>query len=179
MLRVENVRQAAEAPCIVNIDSYIPISFRTQNQPVAGARYIRLGDFETQLLELQFPADSLVLCGFTLVCVDVFAQGVLAGEGPSVIGLPVVSLPQGQTFSVTPTPRLDIQTKIAMSWTKGQVEISLGTAKAFNRTIVHGRVQFLLLDDDLVGLRVIMLTEEEQKTLFEYMNRSSNAVIIH
>jgi hypothetical protein len=170
MLRVTDVQEASEALCIVNIDSYVPISFRSHSQPVAGARYIRLGDFKTQLLELQFPAESLVLSGFTLVSGAGAAHGGLRGDGPSAAGLPIVSLQQGEAFSTAgKIPRLDIHTNVTVSCADGHAEVRLGAAETFNRRILHGRVQFLLSDDVLIGLRAVDLNEKEQRILHDYI----------
>jgi hypothetical protein len=175
MLRVTDVQGASEALCIVNIDSYVPISFRSRSQPFAGARYIRLGDFKTQLLELQFPAESLAVSGFTLVLGEGAAHGGLKGDGPSAAGLPIVSLPQGGAFSdAGMIPWLDIQTNVVVSCADGCAEVKLGAAGTFNRTIVHGRVQFLVSDDALVGLRVLDLSEKERRILSDYIAEHSN-----
>jgi hypothetical protein len=171
MLRVTNVQEASGAPCIVGINSYVPISFRSRSEPIAGARYVLLGNSKTQLLELQFPAESLVLSGFTLVLGQGSSRGTLTGNGPSVVGLPIVTLPEGENFSgAGGNPRLTIRTEICISCIAGQAEVRLGSAKTFNRSVAYGRVQFLVLDDVLVGLRVVNLTEEEQKILYEYID---------
>jgi hypothetical protein len=173
MLRVTDVQEAYEALCIVNIDSYVPMSFRSRDQPIASARYIRLGDFKTQLLELQFPAESLTLSGFTLVSGQGAAHGGLRGDGPSAAGLPIVSLSQGEAFSnAGRIPRRDIQTSVSVSCADGHAEVRLGAAETFNRRVVHGRVQFLLSDDVLVGLRVIDLTEKERGILHDYIAKN-------
>jgi hypothetical protein len=170
MLRVTDVEEAAKAPSIVNIDPYVPISFRSRDQPIPGARYIRLGNFKTQLLELQFPAESLALSGFTLVSGEGTEHGGLTGDGPSSLGLPVIYLPEGEAFSTAGRiPRLDIQVEVTVSCTDGQAEIRLGAAGSFNRKFLHERVQFLLSDDVLVGLRVTDLTEKERRTLRDYI----------
>jgi hypothetical protein len=175
MLKITNLAESSRMPCNVEINSYVPISFRSCSQLIAGARYIRLGNFKTQLLELQFPPESLVLSGFTLVSCDAVPQSALTGHGQSEIGLPIISLSDGENFSgTTGISRLDIQTEINMSCVDGQAEVGLGLAKTFNRTFVHGRVQFLLLDDFLVGLRVLDLTEDERQTLSEYIERDWN-----
>jgi hypothetical protein len=165
MFRVRGVQEASRAPCIVKIDSYVPISFRSRHQPVAGARYIRLGNFETQLVELQFPSESLALSGFTLVLAEASAQGPITGDGPAAAGLPIISLLQGEAFESEVIPRLDIETNVTVFCANDQADVSLGTAETFNHSIVHGRVQFLLSDDVLAGLRIIDLTEREQQIL--------------
>jgi hypothetical protein len=175
VLKVTDVQEASKALCIVKIDSYVPISFRSRRQPIAGARYIRLGNFKTQLLELQFPTESLVVSGFTLVSGGGAAHRGLRGDGPSAAGLPIVSLPQGEAFSnAGGIPRLDIQADVVLSCADERAEVRLGAAEAFNRAVRHGRVQFLLSDDVLVGLRVLDLTEEERRILRDYIAEHPN-----
>lgn len=67
MLRVVVLQEPSESPSILNIEHYVPISFRSRSRPIPGARLIRFGDFKAQLLELQFTVESLALRGFTLV----------------------------------------------------------------------------------------------------------------
>lgn len=175
MLRVTDVQEASEALCVVKIDAYVPISFRSRSHPIAGARYIRLGNFKTQLLELQFPAESLALSGFTLVSGEGAAHQGLRGDGPLAAGLPIVSLPQGEAFSdAGRIPRLDIQTSVTVSCTDGHAEVGFGAAETFNRRVLHGRVQFLLSDDVLVGLRVLDLSEKEQRIIRDYISEHPN-----
>jgi hypothetical protein len=134
-----------------------------------------LGDFKKQLLELQFPVDSLVLSGFTVVSAVADARGALTGVGPSKVGLPIVTLPQGEAFrGGGRVPRFDIQTNVAMSCADGQAEVRLGGAQTFNQRIVHGRVHFLLSNDFLVGLRVLDINEVERETLLDYMMHHPN-----
>ncbi len=169
-LRVTGVEEASQAPCIVDIDYYVPVSCKS-HCPM-GVRHVFLRNSDTQLFELKLPLDSLVLKGFVLVLVsgNAFSRGALRGDGPAIAGLPVISLPEGKEFSGW-LPRLDIQAEIGMTCTGRLVEVTLGAGETFNRRIVHGRVQFLLADDVLVGLRVLDLTEEEQHTLREYVAR--------
>jgi hypothetical protein len=175
MVKVTDVEEVSQAVCIVNIDSYVPISFRSRTRPIAGARYIRLGDFNTQLFELQFPPESLTLNGFTLVSGEAAPEARLTGNGSSVLGLPIFSLSLGEAFDrVATIPRLDIQTNVALSCRDRQADVSLGGAKTFDRRIVYGRVQFLISDDVLVGLRVLDLTESEQQILRDYIAQRSN-----
>jgi hypothetical protein len=168
MLRVAGVLKDPAALCIVEIDPYVPISFRTR-APFGNVRYIRLGDFKSQLLELQFPRESLAVSGFTLVGGKCAVHGGLRGDGPSAAGLPVVSLAPGQAFSNGRIPLLDIHTSLELSSTGGRAEIRFGGAEIFNRTVVHDRVQFLIMDDILVGLGVLHLTDEERRVLDDFV----------
>jgi hypothetical protein len=90
-------------------------------------------------------------------------------------GLPIVSLPQGEAFSnAGRIPRLDIQTTVTLSCADGHAEVRLGAADTFNRRVLHGRVQFLLSDDVLIGLRVLDLNEKEQRILRDYIAEHQN-----
>jgi hypothetical protein len=67
MLKVIAVQEVTQVSDVAEIDHYVPVSFGARSRPVGGARYIRFGDMNRHLLELQFPADSLELMGFTYV----------------------------------------------------------------------------------------------------------------
>lgn len=172
MVKIAGLYDVSECPCIVDINSYVPISFRLHTNPIGGARNIQLGDKHGQLLELKFPASSLAVSGFTLVSAagEAFSQAPLKGDGPSEFGLPIIELPEGKRFSGA-MPRLIVPTKIGLRHIGTLAEMRLGSINSFNRVVVHGRVQFLLLDDLLVGLRVIELSEVESHILDEYILR--------
>lgn len=167
MLKIIGIDKAEFATCIVKINSYVPITFRSRDQPVPGARYVRLGDLKACHFELQFPSDTSILTGFTLTsCRGPFGVS-LNGHGPSSKGLPIFELPE-QAFSGR-LPRIDMQAQISLSCTNNQTEIRIGEAKTFDRVVVHERVQFLFLRDVLVGLRVLDLAAREEKTLSGYL----------
>lgn len=154
---------------MVAIDWYIPISFRTMDNIIPGARYMRLGNSLTELLELQFPADSLVLSGFTLVLCGSIARHDIEGGGPMVTGLPVIRVPEARSFSTATTPTIDILSQVALRVSDRHAEIHLNNERYFDNSIAHGRVQFLLMGTKMVGLRVIDISSDEKKTLASYI----------
>jgi hypothetical protein len=104
-----------------------------------------------------------------LVLADRKAHRSLRGDAPAAIGLPIVGLPQGKAFSRSASPRLDVETNVTLYCYGGFAEIGIGNARAFNSRAEHGRVQFLISDGVLVGLRILDLTETEQSILCDYI----------
>jgi hypothetical protein len=170
--KIVGASEAQDVPCLVRISAHAPITFRSREAPLPGARYIRLGNFASQLLEFQFPRESLVLSGFTLVMADIWQPGHLLGEGPVEAGLPIFDLSETETFSVTArVPRLDIHTAVGLMLAYDRAEVRIGASESFNRTVAHGRVRFLLLGETLSGIQIINLTSEEIQSLGEYLTR--------
>jgi hypothetical protein len=169
MLKISDVQQPSDQLCIVDIDPHVPITFMTRRHPVGGARYIRLGNFKTHLLDLEFPPDSLALSGFVVVSIDNLARGLLKGGGPKVSGLPVFGLPAGCSFSVLGGfARLDVPIAFELSCEGDIAEIRIGDVIGYDRRICFQRVEWLLWNDSLVGMRVLNLTADERKVLCEY-----------
>lgn len=172
MLAVVKVRSSAPVGGVVKITYYVPISFRLFNDPIPGVRYIRLTASDRQLLELQFPPDSLMLTGFTVVSAEFLELSPLIGDGLSQTGIPEFELPPGRQFSgYRSNPRLELPISVQLSFNGGDAEVRIGGAERFNRKIVYGRVQFLLFENILTGLRVTDLTDHEKVLLFEYVAR--------
>lgn len=161
--------EAAQTPCIVDVNYYVPLSFATHNRPLIGARYALLGNAKDQFIELQFPTDSLTLSGFTLLGCKTSSQQILSGQATSVVGLPEFILPEDVVFEGTKSPQARLYAEVCLSCFNGVAEVSIGTSKVFNLIVIHDRVQILLLDDILVGLRVLNLTDEERQTLSDYI----------
>jgi hypothetical protein len=174
MLKVTGVQDAAEALCLIDMDPYVPISFRSQSEPFTGARYITLGDSKGQLLELQLPPESMALSGFTVVLADTSERRWLSASGPVTEGLPIIELPHGAVFDhLGYISSIEFPGNVWLSCSDAQagarVEVDLGCADTFDRRIVHGRIQFLVSEDILVGLRVVDLTDIEQQLLRVYV----------
>src|SRR5438552_3106379 len=81
-------------PCIVEVDPYVPLSFKTYPEVLPGARYFRIGNFETSLLEIGIDPSSLVIRKVCLVSFNkVFKHEQLREQRAleEGVGLPAVS----------------------------------------------------------------------------------------
>lgn len=168
MIEILQTQDSSLFPCLLEISEYSLISFQTEDRPIKGARYIRVGNFDTQLIEFQFGPDTLLLRGFTLLLGE-GRKTHFSGVDDSTAGLPVFSLPKNVHFSVGTIPTLDVKSDVYLSYTNTSAEIALGDFNSFNRSLTHERVKFLFLDRMLVGLRILALTAKERGALVEFL----------
>ena len=92
MLEITDVAHV-DLPCIIEVDPYLPLSFKTFDDVLPGARYFRLGNFDRSLLEIAIDPSSFVIRGAYLVVFDqVLAHAELVAAEPTSerLGLPVV-----------------------------------------------------------------------------------------
>ncbi len=172
MLKVVGTYDSTELPCVVEVDFYVPITFQTYPIVIGGARYIYLGVRPTHLLELKVPPASMLLRGFTVTSVDAAHSEPLSGCGPISSGLPILELAPGERFQGRETSQY-VKLPIGFSVLLGDnyAEARFGNAKAFDRMLTHGSVQFLIHDNNLVGLRATQLSRTDMETLREYFAR--------
>lgn len=174
MIKVVDVVDGSEYPCHISWDWYIPISFGAyEGDSLGGTRYIFVSSTNTELLEFQVAADAMVLRAFIWVAgtaVDVPGFHVDARCKP---GLPVLGLPEGERFSNQQGAVARLGCPVALCRPGRHADIRIGTADTFDRCLSHGRVRFLILGDELVGLRVVDLTDEERGGLEDYIARQA------
>src|ERR1041385_1030833 len=151
-LKITDIYESAVLRGSIKIVAYVPIRFRSGSEVVPGARHIQLGDFKTELLELQFPSSSLILSGLSLVLASTSMHKPFVGSWPSIVGLPIVSLSDDQVLSGNGSQRLDIRTTVQLSCIDTRAEVSLGGAEVFDSKIVFERLQFFLFESSLVGI---------------------------
>jgi hypothetical protein len=173
MLKVVGTYDSTELPCVVEVDFYVPITFQTYLIVIGeGARYVHLGVRPAHLLELIVPPASMLLRGFTVTSVDATHTEPLSGSGPILSGLPILELTPGEKFQGRETSQY-VKLPIGFSVLLGvnYAEARFGNAKVFDRILAHSSVQFLIHNNDLVGLRVTQLSQTDIETLREYFAR--------
>ena len=80
---------ALNAPALILIDEYVPLRFRTYEQPL-GCSYLRIGDFKTDLLEFIVCPHTNVLRGLTLTCFKFFTPWPIIPKKREVKCLPIL-----------------------------------------------------------------------------------------
>lgn len=170
MLTLAGLYESTDFPCTIQVDSYVPIRFRTQADPLGGARYIRLGNFENNLLEIIVPRDSMVVRGFTVTLAHSIGNRALSdsGCGESLYGLPILEFPSGTEFhGPEASRRLDLRIDFSLCVLEDSVEIQIGDEGEFELEVVHKNVQFLFLRNELKGIRLRGLTVSDIRILSE------------
>lgn len=161
MLKIVGFTSSSEYPCIVSVNDYVPITFRTQREPLGGARYIRLGNFENCLLELIVSANSMTLRGVTLTLVGQVERDLMTGVDTGPTGLPVLELPQGIEFTgPLASQRANVACNFSLATSGDVAEISIANNKLFDARVIHGNAWFLMKEGELVGIRFLGLDAE-------------------
>ena len=171
MLRVGDVIVPPKSPPGLVFDWYVPISYSADCSPKLGIKYIMVGNRGTETLLLKKPLTSMNFCECVLTGADLSQPRLLDGDGPRAPGIPVLELPAGAKFSGGDVPRADVAERVFLRCQNRLAEIGLGEARAFDRRLAHGRVDFLLNGDRLVGMRINDLTPNEEDGLREYIER--------
>src|SRR5436305_719815 len=117
-----------EAPCIVEVDPYVALSFKTYPEVLPGARYFRIGNFDTSLLEIGIDPSLFAIRSVCLVSFDkVLARDQTCEQlgVQEVLGLPMVSL------ASLPGNRIDEQCdfgvclcddSFVIDWSQGEIQ---------------------------------------------------------
>ena len=168
MLTLGGIYESARLACMVQVEPYDLITFRTQAGALGGVRYIRLGNFHDTLLQIIIPLHSLVVRGFTVMPARGINGRVFPGRAKSVNGLPILKLPSGAEF-VGPegAKRLDLKIDFCICVSENSVEIQFGSERGFDLEVVHKNVRFLFLNDEFNGIRLGELTVADIRTLCE------------
>lgn len=161
MLKIVGSANSADYSCLVDVNEYVPIAFRTQREPLGGARYIRLGNLTNCLLELIVSADLMTLRGVTVTLVSEVGHDLMSGSDTGLLGLPVLALPKDAEFTgPASSQRANIACNFSLATSEGVAEISINDNKKFDARIIHGNVWFLMKDEELVGIRFLGLDAE-------------------
>ena len=147
-------------PSLVELDDYVPLSFRSYAPLLGGVRDVRLGNLSSDFLELTLGLDSNTLRGFTLVCFEAVHEIVPTGPLTEESGLPVLELDEVRFDGPLATQRVDLPVTFSVGFGDDSVEIDFGMLSAADRAFVCGPVRFLVNADSLLGIRVLGLTQE-------------------
>lgn len=153
-------------PGTIEVDPYIPLSFRTYDDVLPGPKYYRLGNFQTSLLEIAVDADSSLVRGLCLVSCDRLAPG----NRPIDLcarhvewGLPMVC----SGFLLE--NRRDCRHELNVALANGNFVIDWGCDDVADLSIRYDRVSFYVVDFKLCRIAFNHLTEEEVVTLERYL----------
>ena len=170
MLKVVGTCEASEFPSNVDFDEHVPVRFRSHSGPIGGARYIRLGNLSTSLLELRVPSESMALRSFSLTLIDRVSTKKLCGNAEFEYGLPVLELPEGSVFQgPISAQRADIKEEISAYLDLDGFVISIGEVVDYDRALKHGRISFFISNDALIGICIAELRSDERGLAASYL----------
>jgi hypothetical protein len=157
-LKVTNIAEPGGIPCRLELDRYVPMRFRTYEGAI-GAALVRLGNYKTTLLELHIEPPSGMLRGLTVTCYDELAPWPTLAVTSTVRGLPELAV------RLEGAKRLDLVRDFQVSVQAGEVLVYWDEVRDCQATTFADRVQCLIHDMQLSGVRFIGLTDHEV-TLF-------------
>jgi len=165
MISVDRMSDASSLQCRIEIDDYVPLRFRSY-EGTLGVKYLRVGNFETSLLEFLLEPETLVIRGFTLTSFDSSHQPMSIQPLPTEDGLPAIGLISGQEFQgPSGAPRIDLREDFSVGLGEDFLEIDLGGIASASSVIKKGQVAFFIKSGRLLGLRVTELRPEQVSIL--------------
>lgn len=176
MIIISAIAEEANSASLT-IDEYVPVSFRTYLGPL-GAKYLRIGNFETTLLECLLDQHSNTIRGVTLVSFDKIHAPTVIQVNTEAFGLPVVDVQQsGVPDLLEDSRQAEVECKFSVGLTSDFFEIDLTEIASADRKITCGPAQFFLRNSALVGIRFTSLSSSEisilQKHVFDIQSGGS------
>jgi hypothetical protein len=154
------------APCLIDVDEFVPLRFRTYHQPI-GAVYLRIGNYSTTLTELIVDPGSRILRGLTLTSFESFDAWPNLGSVASLKGLPILRVDWEKG------PRIDVRRDFHVSLRANELLVSWGDMANPSASFVFGKVQFFISESELRGVRFFDLTAGQTSLLAYHARRTA------
>lgn len=166
MLKISEIR-VINAPVVVEVDPYIPVTLRTFTKPI-GAVYYRVGNFEYSLVEVPIDPMTGMIRGLDVVSIDRVGSGVDDNGLPTVEGLPIVS-PE-----CIPARRNDDKHEVSVSLIGSRFFIDWSNGRSIESRASHGRLTFFIGGGVLLGAALESVSESEIQQLRMHLLNSAN-----
>lgn len=165
-LRVSGHESPLDASCLIEVDDYVPLRFRTYDYPL-GASYLQLGDGKKSLVELLVDPTRGHLRGITVTAFPALSAWPQFSSEDGPHGLPVFATPP------LVSKRAEVRSNISVAVSDNNSNILLYWAPLENcrTSTFEGRVHFLEKDGLLAGVHFGQLSSKEVK-LFASQARS-------
>lgn len=160
MIIISSVINNDEIKTAINFDKHVPFSLTTWNK-LLGAKYLRLGDFEDNLLEIMLDPISFVMRGLTLVCFNKIHQPKNLSVFSEEVGLPVLDLTKSGLEKLHEASRADVRCQFTIGMGPNFVELDLFGIAYSDAVVRRDRVEFYSRNKALVGVRIISLKIDE------------------
>jgi hypothetical protein len=160
----------------LTIDEYVPISFRTYSG-LLGAKYLRLGNFKTSLLECLLDPHSYAIRGITLLSFDrihvpnMGVEKLDENSGRLILDLQrsnLTELSLGADYA-------EVNCAFSVGLARDYLEVDLFGIATADSKVICGQVEFFLRDNALVGIRVTKLMSNEISILQEHISVTERA----
>jgi len=154
-IQIAAVQSLVDVSCLIIVDEYIPLRFRTFDKPL-GASYLRLGNYQTSLLEIIVDPTSNVLRGATVTSFDAYSPWAKINETVAIKdGLPVLATEWRNGRLI------DLELDFSVALRANELLVWWGNLESLSCISVFGRVRCMLMGDQLLGLWFQCLTDGE------------------
>lgn len=164
MIIIASIDEIANLPIQFEIDEYVPISFRSY-AGLLGAKYLRIGNFETTLLEFLLDPHSYTIRGMTLLSFERKHFPNHVSEISETVGLPILDLEKSDLIDFLETRQMEIACDFSVALAHDYLEIDLFGIADTDNVILYDRICFLLRGKSLVGIRFTNLNSKEKSIL--------------
>lgn len=159
MIAVTGIDKSPSRGCRIEFDEYVPLRFRTY-EGTLGVKYVRVGDLSGSLLEFLLASDSMAVRGFTLTSFNAVHQPGAIAELPRTSGSPIMAFDEGFKGPID-AQRIDVREAFSVGFGEDFVEIDLGGLSNAQHVVVSGTAEFYVGLEELLGVRVIRLTQQQ------------------
>lgn len=161
VFRVSRFESPTDAECLIEVDSYVPLRFRTYARPL-GSSYLRVGDRNRSLIEFLVDPNIGLLRGITLTSFADISEWPGMAMCDRSQGLPVFELSWGKAN------RIDVDREFRVSVRDGEILVYWDTVTQCDAA-TFSRVQFLSVGGHLSGVKFAKFAPDEIKTLTSHV----------
>lgn len=156
IFRVSRYESPLDAKCLIEVDDYVPMRFRTYERPL-GASYLRVGDQSKSLVELLIDPSQGLLRGITITCFSALSSWPRMETREVLQGLPVLAVPWGKTN------RIHSGADFSISARGADILVAWAALDRCDVASFQDRVRFLVVDGHLAGAHFSGLSADEMK----------------
>jgi hypothetical protein len=161
VFRVIRYEAPLDAKCLIEIDDYVPLRFRTYERPI-GASYLRVGDQTKSLVELLIDPNQGLLRGITVTCFSGLSSWPRMDTREGSPGLPVLAVPWGKAN------RVDSGVDFAVSVQGSDILVFWAALDRCDASHFQDRLRFLVVDGQLAGAHFRGLGPDEMKAFLSH-----------
>jgi len=161
VFRVSRYEAPLDAKCLIEVDDYVPLRFRTYERPL-GASYLRVGDRTKSLVELLIDPNQGLLRGITVTCFSALSSWPHMETREVALGLPVLAVPWGKAN------RIDSGVDFSVSVHGSDILVSWAALDRCDASCFQDRVRFLAVDGQLAGAHFSGLEPDQIKAFLRH-----------
>jgi hypothetical protein len=161
VFRVSRFEAPLDAKCLIEVDDYVPLRFRTYERPL-GASYLRVGDQTKSLVELLIDPNRGLLRGMTVTWFSALSAWPRMEIREVALGLPLLAVPWGKSN------RIDSGVDFSVSVHGSDILVSWAALERCDASCFQDRVRFLVVEGHLVGVHFSGLGSDQIRAFLSH-----------